>query len=429
MENIKYIKRLDTNNKTNQYIDGQTIDFTLPKNKVDLTSFKIYYDVEIDPAIKYTNNSYLKRFMPRLAASIIDTITIYKDHEEIQTIRDYNVIANILNDATKETDDIDSNRPDTLNVSYIDANNAPKMICDFNNGTTPTIINPLKYRFFINNFLGFIGENNRGIIDCSKNIIKISITLAPKYITYRGLKNLTAGILTLETYPPDYHYHLSNVFANIDVYPDNTPVNNQLTFKHYHTIRGTKNNTKNTSLLYTHKGKLNYLIGTFVVYGENDTGLQLSRCNEDTTTFGNIFLTSYNNVTDLGNNVVTTATVTSERIKKTGVENHLDTSLYFKRAGSNIKSSQYFLNGQAMTPSMDIPQIYNVAKDFFNNQMTRVKSLASFENEFFVFPMIINQKDPDYISNIEWICTADNRANFDAYPVIFLCYDKNIILN
>lgn len=427
MENIKYIKRLDTNNKVNRYVEGETIEFYLPKNKVDLSSFKIFYDVEIDPVYKYTDNSYLKRFMPRLASSIIDTITITKNGgEEIQTIKDYNVIANILNDAVKEVDDIDSNKPDTLTVSIFDNTNNPKMYCDFNNGTSAEIVNPLKYRFFINSFLGFLGENNRGIIDCTKTSIKISLTLAPKYITYRGLKNITATVGT--TFPEDYHYHLSNVFGNIDIYPDNVPVNNQITFKHYLTVKGLRNDTKNTSLTYTHKGKINYLLGTFVVYGENDTGLQLSKCNEDEATFGTMFKATFSTIAELGYNLLTTRTATSQRAKNLSPENNLDNSLYFKRAGSNIKSSQYFMNGQAMTPIMDIPQIYNVAKDFFNGDMKRVKSLASFENEFFVFPMLINQPDPEYVNEIEWICTAGDRNNFDAYPVLFLCYDKTISL-
>lgn len=429
MENIKYIKRIDTNNKVNKYIDQQTIDFYLPKNKLDLSSFKIFYDVEIDPVAKYTDDSHLKRFMPRLSSSIIDSIIITNTTtgEELQHIKDYNVIYNILNDAQKEVDDIDGDRPDTLNYSYIDDFNNPKKICDFNNGASAIVISPLKYRFFINSFLGFIGENNRNIIDCTNTNIKISINLAPKFITYRGLKNVSSPNLS-ETYPTDYHYRLSNVFANVDIYPNDTPVNNQITFKHYHTIKGTKNDTKNTSLSYKHKGKLNYLIGTFVVYGENDTGLQLAKCNLDTFKFGTTFKTTYTDVDDLGYNIMTTYNASSRTIKSLTTEINLDNSLYFKRAGSNIKSSQYFMNGQAMTPIMDMPQIYNVAKEFFNNQMTRVKSLSSFEHEFFVFPMLINQQDPEYISNIEWICSAGKRENFDSYPVLFLCYDKTINL-
>ena len=58
--------------------------------------------------------------------------------------------------------------------------------------------------------------------------------------------------------------------------------------------------------------------------------------------------------------------------------------------------------------------------------MNRVKSLASFENEFFVFPMMINQKEEEYSSDIEWVCTAGTRKDFDAYPILIICTDKSI---
>lgn len=796
MNNIKYIKRIDTTNKVNEYIDEQTIEFVLPKNKQDLSSFKIFFDVEIDPVYEYNDGSYLKRFMPRLTSSIIDTISICKDGEDFQTIKDYNVIFNIINDATKEEDDIDGDRPDTLNYCLIDANNNPKKICDFNNSTNDDVREPLKYRYFITSFLGFLGEHSSSILDCSKHEYKIAITLAPKYITYRGIENTgvkvsftggggdgasatanltksisyitlnnqgagytsvptvvfnggggnsaaatavmeldaitvsngganytsvptititggtggaasavmsvgaisltgagsgytsiptvvftglnentadataklnvnsiqitnggtgyttaptvvftggnpttaaiatavltgdaitsititnagsgyntvpaisftggggtgAAGIAKLKiesltlnnsgkgyllpptisftggapdtdatatstlkvqsvnitnngtgytvpptigftggagtgavaaatlkidkinitnagtaytstptitftggagtggaatasivctissitvnnggsgyfstpfvsisggepsshavatanidangtitsitvvdggkgysdalsvfaTYPVDYHYRLSNVFANIDVLPDNTPASSQITFKHYKTIRGSKNNTKNISLSHTHKGKINYLMSSFVVFGENDTGLQLTSCNTDTTKFGEFFKDCYGDIFSYEDTPMTSKTASSKTAKSLSTENNLDNSLYFKRAGSNVKTSQLFMNGMAITPAMDIPQIYNVAKEFFNNSMNRVKSLASFENEFFVFPMMINQDQEDYSSEIEWICSAGERQDFNAYPILILCADKTI---
>jgi hypothetical protein len=199
-----------------------------------------------------------------------------------------------------------------------------------------------------------------------------------------------------------------------------------MTFKHYKTIKGTNNKTKNTTLSHKHKGKLNYLMASFVVLGQNDTGLQLNICNHDTDRFGECFMSNYGNIFAYEETPMTTKTASSRVAKSLSTENNLDNSLYFKRAGSNIKSSQFFMNGQAITPAMDIPQIYNVAKEFFNNDMNRVKSLASFENEFFVFPMMINQTQEDYSSEIEWICSAGSRKDFEAYPILILCSDNSI---
>lgn len=505
MANIKYIKRIDANNKKREYIDGDEIEFTLPKNKQDLTSFKMFFEAEIDPVIKYSNGSFLKRFMPRLSSSIIETLTIYKDGKEIQTIKDYNILFNIIHDASKEFDEIDSDRIDTLNYSYIDNNNNAKTVCDFNNNTDSAVINPIKYKFFINSFLGFLNENNRSIIDTSNSTIKISIKLAPKYICYRGINNiiqppsaelfggnpttdavitpivnnngeitsftidnggvgyteepdiiilgsgsgfngtvvLTGGVitdivvinggsfyyppLTIDTtYPTDFNYKISNVYANIDIYPQDTPVLQSITFKHYHTVKGSINDTQESHLSYNHKGQLNYILSSFVNFGTQDEGLQLNKCNIDTTRFGDFFRDKYGNSDFLGKNLLTSFTINSELVKSLYSENNLDNSIYFKRSGSNVKASHFVINGQNMTPEMDTIQIYNVAKEFFNGDMNRVKSLSSFSNEFFVFPILMNQMDKDFVSEIQWNCSSMNKTEFQSYPIMFLCFDKEI---
>lgn len=454
MQNIRYIKRIDTGNKTNEYIDGQTIDFILPRNKVDLSSFKIYYDVYIDPVYRFAEipvpaiggaaqpnvpETYLKRFMPRLSSSIIETITITKNANIIQEIKDYNVLFNILNDSMREEDNLDSNKPDTLNVTLVSDANIPGQLCDFCNLSAPeSIREPLTYKYFISSFLGLINEGTSGVLDCTKNEYKISIKLAPKYITYRGLDVLEIDITDVaqiaEKYPDDYHYRLSNVFANIDVLPESTLAPQKISFKHYDTVRGTETHTKDITLSYTHKGEIDYLISSFIVLGHEDTGLQLEACNEDEIVFDTKFKLDYPTFDDFVDTPFSVKYSSSKAIKTLVKTNNLNNSLYFSRQALNLRSSQYFINGQAITPSMDIPEIYGQAKEFFNNLMTRVKCLASFESEFFVFPISIEQNEKDYCTTIEWQCTAGDRTDFattydnngDVYPIMFISYNKEI---
>lgn len=437
MEDIHYIKRIDTGNKSNEYIDEQTIDFILPRNKVDLSSFKIFYDVKIDPLSELAGGFFRKRFMPRLSSSIIDTLTITKDGEEIQTIKDYNVIFNIRNDAMSEEDQIDGDKTDTLNYAYTDNENINKRVCDYVSQTVdPLQRAPIKYRYFINSFLGLINEGTSSILDCTKNEYKISIKLAPKYITYRGIENFVAGELpaTINTFPENYHYRLSNVFANINVHPQSTPTQSKIMFKHYHVVKGANDATKNVNISHKHKGNLDYLMASFVVLGEYDRTLELFKCSQNQNITGAFFRRTYAALADYLAIPITTAFVSSKTMKSLSTEFNLDNSLYFKRQGTNLKSSQFLINGQAVTPQMSMSEIYSQAKEFFNHQMTRPKSLSSFENEFFVFPLNVSNQQEDFSMDIQWSCTADRRTTYNAafinsgkaYPILILCSNKEI---
>lgn len=443
---IKYIKRIDTGDKSRVYIDGQTIDFILPKNKIDLSTFKIYYDVFIDPVYRYNKvvdskeETYLKRFMPRLSSSIIDTLTIRKSGVVLQEIKDYNIIANILNDAMKEEDDLDGDKPDTLNYTTVSSKNQPIKVCDFINTAIPEAIEPLTYRYYINSFLGLINESSSSILDASKDEYMISIKLAPKHITYRGLDVHDAVINATnvaETYPVDYHYRISNVFANIDVLPHSTNAPTVVNFKHYKAIKATQTDTKDAQIIHKHKGKLDYILSTFIVAGNHDTGLQLDKCNDDSAIFSKKIRKTYADIQGLADVGVSTENVSSKLIKSLTTVNNLDNSLYFSRQAFNMRASQYTCNGLDICPLMDMSQIYGQAMTFFGNRMTRVQSLASFETEFFVFPMTIGQTDENYVSQIEWKSFAGNKTadslifyenKEKVYPIMFLCYDEKVSL-
>lgn len=425
---MKYIKTIDPINKKEIWLDGEEISFQIPDNIVDFSSFKIYYDVYIDPVESYAVG-YLKRFMPRLSQSIIQEFSISQNGNIIQTIKDFNLLYNIINDATKEKDDICGNKPDTLLYSFVDENNIAKTRTDFVDNNDANVLTPLKYTYFIDNFLGLLSERNQQLINTKGKNIKIHIKLAPREATYRGIKLLSGGN-AVEVFSTDYHYRLSNVFANIDVYTDNTPTKNEITFQDYITIKGEKQANKNVFLQYKHKGNLKYIMGTFTDPNrDTDTGLQLQNCNTDTGQFGSIMNNIYPTLDNPSAGVPAYRNTSGDLLSTTKYTNILNNSVYFKRTGCNIKSSQYVLNGQNLTPIMNMNQIYNVAKDFFANKMDRVKSIASFEREFFVFPIMIGQTDEDFINEIEWVVNADNYpTNAGGTPFLFLCYDKTITI-
>lgn len=429
MNNIKYIKNIDPLNKKEVWLDGDTVDFDLPKNKVDLSSFKIFFDVEIDPVIRYDNDTYLKRFLPRLSQSVIDEIIITNNGTVIQNIKEFGLLYNILNDAIKNEDDIYCDKPDTLNTTVITNANALTVLTDFNDTLVASVINPLKYRFFIKDFIGLISESNKSIIDCDKNNLKISIKLAPKEITYRGVK-VTANTVPAVggVFSENYHYRLSKITANIDIVPDSYPSGGKIVFKDYKHIAGNILTNKNSSLKYKHKGNLSYVLGTFTdVDRKTDTGLQLQFCNVNEAKFGTRFLNTYTALAQIST-TFNSFTLNVKNILDRMPPHALNNSIYFKRNGLNIKSSQFILNGQNITPQMDISQIFLTAKEFFNNQMNRVKSLVSFQNDFFVFPVQINITDDEFISEIEWnVESGENNPN-GGMPHLFICYDKFVEL-
>lgn len=426
---VKYIKQIQPLNKKQEYKDGEELLFELPENDVDITSFKMYYQAKADPKIQYSNGSYLKRFMPRISASIIQELHIIINGENAQIIKEYNLLHNIISDGLNERDPIDGTRYDTINYSGIGNNNTYITECDLVNNIGQTTTEPLYYDYFIVNLMGFLTEGQQ-FIDCKNNKIQIKIILAPSYISYEGLKKASPTNLTnAVTYPVNFRYTLKNVYANIDCYNGVTP-QKEITFKDYKTNYGAVNdNGKNANLLVHHTGNINYILCTFIDKNRmTSTGLQLQYCNEDVTTFNEKLVLNYPSLASI-NTTFSVGVATYEAIKATCSENLLNNSLYFKRNGLSVKSCQLLHNGVNLTPNMNIYQLYLNAKDFFNGAFNRLKSIASFQNEFFIFPYNLTIDDDNFNSEIEWIVNNDDiKADNGGQPIMFLCYDKTINL-
>ena len=396
---MRFVKRVQPSNMKPEFLNDDTIEFDLPNQIIDISSLRIYYEAAVDSVEKYDNGEFAKRFMPRLSQSIIQELDIHIDNRPVQRIKEFNYLFNILNDGLNEYDDIDGNKTDTIMYSTIDNTNNATSINDLYFGDEN------KYNYFIDKYIGFL--NDVKILDCRNKTVKVVIKLAPKWITFKGI-DFDSGTV-VETYN-DYKYRIRNVFANIDVIsPDEfVAKETDIVFEDYKYVEGLKETNKNTVLSLKHKGNINYILSSFKDYdAETDTGLQFIGANEDETKFGTLDLT---------------ASQEERKIKYN--TNLLNNSLYFKRNGLNIKNCQYKLNGQDITPLMSITEIYNLAKKFFGG-MKRVKTIDSFQNDFFCFPIDLGQVPDDMISEIEFAVKADNNNPNGGTGIMFLSYDKS----
>ena len=95
---VRFTKRITPDEVNDFYRDGDFINYTLPQNIIDLHSLSKYFTAEIDPVIRYNDNTYLKRFLPTNASSIIDYIQIKRDNEIVQTINEYALLNQIYED-------------------------------------------------------------------------------------------------------------------------------------------------------------------------------------------------------------------------------------------------------------------------------------------------------------------------------------------
>lgn len=396
---MRFVKRVQPSNMKPEFLNDDTIEIDLPNQIIDISSLRIYYEAAVDSVEKYDNGEFAKRFMPRLSQSIIQELDIHIDNRPVQRIKEYNYLFNILNDGLNEYDDIDGNKTDTIMYNKIDNTNNATSINDLYFGDEN------KYNYFIDKYIGFL--NDVKILDCRNKTVKVVIKLAPKWITFKGI-DFDSGTV-VETYN-DYKYRIRNVFANIDVIsPDEfVAKETDIVFEDYKYVEGLKETNKNTVLSLKHKGNINYILSSFKDYdAETDTGLQFIGANEDETKFGTLDLT---------------ASQEERKIKYN--TNLLNNSLYFKRNGLNIKNCQYKLNGQDITPLMSITEIYNLAKKFFGG-MKRVKTIDSFQNDFFCFPIDLGQVPDDMISEIEFAVKADNNNPNGGTGIMFLSYDKS----
>ena len=371
----------------------------------------------------------INRFFPRLSSSIIQEMTVKIKNDTTQDtvtqyIQEYNMLYAILNDIYKEYDDIDSTSQDTVQEHYIDnsgyiANVSKLQAVPRAQTYVEKYSDANKRKFYIDNFLGFLGQGNR-YIDATNMDIQVTIKLAPPNILYRGIQSVP-GVANLVTYEPDYR--LSDVYATVDVC-DEIPMASEFVYKDYQYIQGTylPDNKRVLTSFQSHK-PIEWVLGTFANQDRFvDSELQLMHANTDEAKFG-LLMRPNIDITNLNDKVPNELLYSYEVAKFQKDPYLLNSSIYFDRQGKGIRWCRYRNNSYDLTPMQDIIACYNETKKCFSSDYKKVCSVYSFEENFFANAVRLDDTSSE-LKNIEWEVEINPSATNTSggTPMLFCCF-------
>jgi hypothetical protein len=387
--------------------------------------------------LKVVNRYYktIRRFLPRLSSSIISDLIIKIDNQEVQNTREYNMLFAILNDLTKEYDDIDSSSPDTVQEHFYtplgDIGNVSKL-----QPVSRDITNEDKYfdsnkvSNFIDKWAGFLSEGNR-YFDARDRDVKIIFKLAPASILYKGINTVDiAGtdiiVNTIREYTSDYV--ISDIKASVDTL-DDMPAMPQFVYNDYQYVQGgyLTNNKLSTTSFETYK-PINWVLGTFTHPNRlEDQELILQHCHKNTVRYGSLVKNTLT-LADI-NQKAQNSTLYSYEVAKAQKESYLlNSSAYFIRSGDGILSTKYKLNNYELTPDTDVLACYSETKKLFNTPYKKVQNMFSFESEFFCNAVGIDDNSEDTYKRVDWEVSVDlsKRNKIGGYPILFYSFKNKI---
>lgn len=378
-----------------------------------------------------TGNRTIRRFFPRLSSSIISELSVKYNNEVKQHIQEYNMLNAILNDAQKEYDDIDSDLFDTVQEHTINStsgkiDNTSKIFAVARDQLfTAKYSDANKKKFFINKWLGFLNEGNR-YIDTTDKDIQVVIKLAPANILYRGVYVNGGPYTTVVEYNPDYI--LSDIYCTIDVLDDIPTQPSDFVFNDYRYVEGLylDSNKKSLTTIETNK-PVKWVLGTFSNPNRLvDSDLQLSHCNTDITKFGGIMIDTM----DLGSlsAKIPHSLLYSYEVGKFQKDPYLlNSSIYFDRQGRGVRFCKYRLNNYDLTPQLDMIACYNEAKHCFDTDYKKVVSLASFEENFFMCAVKLDDTSEEF-KKIDFEVDVDpTKGNVTGgTPMLFYCFTNKL---
>lgn len=373
----------------------------------------------------------IRRCFPRLSSSIIQELIVKIDNRIVQHLQEYNTLYAILNDIYKEYDDIDSNNVDTVQAQTVDAdgnikNSSKIQAIDRAQTNVSKYFESHNQKFFIDKFLGFLGEGNRYIDTTDKNI-QVQIKLAPANILYRGCNTKDEYYLVNASFVPDYM--LTDIYATVDVV-DDAITSSDFVFKDYLWVSGDylPNNKKCFTSFQTNK-PVNWVLGTFMNPNRLvDSELQLMHCSKDNSSkFGEPLQTMID-MNDVNNRIPNELLYSYEIAKFQKEPYLLNSSIYFDRQGKCINYCQYKLNNYDLTPKLDLVACYNETKKCFGSDYKKVASINSFEENFFVNAIRLDDTSQE-LKNIEWsveIANPSLKYNSGGFPMLFCCLTNTL---
>ncbi len=429
---VRFIKKLYPSENNEFYTEEQYMTYQFPQNIVDTHSITKYFEGNVDPYEKYSDGTYLKRFLPLNSSSVINEIQIKRDGEIVQIIPEYAILNQMYNDTDDDSYlNTDCEKTDTIFINELNVNNYEKRTADFYNTTTLP-----KYKYSITKWLGFLNPQNR-YLDCRGKNIQIVFKLSPKSIAYRGLKTQNVGSAVDNTADfSNWHYYIRNCFMTMSIVDnENIDLDNTIYFDDFSHFKSMANpNNKNTIVKAKVFNNIKYMIGTFTDNNQKtDRGLQLQHVNEDTAKFGtkvyNVMPTSISTAAQLRNYLnedrpITQLDYSAEVAKTLNKPNTLNNSIYFKRNGIDMSTNQFRVNGVNITPPFTALESFNNVKHVFNTQLKKVSNLASFINDFFMNVVMYNS-NKDEVSNVEWEIVGEGK-NVGGHAHLFIVHNKSV---
>ena len=409
---MRIIKKFTPNEVNATYKPTDRIELTFPNQVLDLHTFVLYYDFFADFYKKFDNSVMTYLNAPKLSQSIIQKIIVKVDGVVVQEIEEYGFLFNIIQNFKKEDNDFDGDDSSMIHRTE----NATGYITNTSYETSGTE-NPIVYSKFIDKWLGFF-EGDR-YFDARKQTLSLEIILYPSSILYTS-SYYQAAATTTNTNP--ISYDISNVFGTITVVDNfSSDLNNTFTFKDYQHKQGIKGQyTKSSQTMIKTKKPLLWMLGTFSHKDrEVVQNLQLQHYNSDTNNFGAKFLTTTSKVS-----YITDKNFSHKQALDSKKPNVLNNSIFFKRDGRGVKTCQFRVNGSDVTPPMTVAECYNETKRIMNNDLKIIKSLQSFQFDFFT-NMIDYEENEEGMKQIDWFVNSDN-SNFGGTPHLFICFKNQI---
>ena len=419
-------------------VDGNRIRISEVDNSTSATNTRIQLTAAGTglQSFELVNRTYktVGRFLPN-PHSVVEELVIKVNNEVKQHIKHYNTIHSILNGIKREYDEVDSTSNDTVQQLYLNdkfvANKSKiQAIVRVNNTDFPVYNDANTQSYYINRFLGFLGEGSR-YFDATDKDIQITIKLANPAIQYKGVDgNSVLSVVQvsggIEMQNPPY-YVLKNVWCTVDVL-DEMPQISEYVYKDYifHEGHYLESNKKFLTRVSVDK-PVEWLLGTFKHPNyKSDQELQLMHCHADTAKFGKLLKDDLA-ITDINTQTPNTLAYSYEISKLQKDPYILNNSIYFSHQGDGISYCKYRWNNYELTPQMDLITCYNETKKCFDSDFKRVTSIFNFESDFFVNAVRVDDTSNQY-KTIEWEVEVDTfKTNKKGgFPMLFVCTTNKI---
>ncbi len=392
---------------------GDLLIMTLPVGSVlDLRTFALHFKAKTDGT-----SSELVGF-PKYMQSLIDTLDIYVNGQNVQHIARYNHLYNLLNDwkigYNEKVKRLGSNNDPSVLWECSDAGVVTKHMT-YASHATKTAINQFDQDYVIDDWLGLLGSSQPSIIDTNLfGSIEIQIRLAAADVCWIAGAG-TAG------------YEISNVYGYIDKldFKDSRYYAIQesmlggggslsIPYKNYRSYVGSELATsKTTTLRFTEStNSLDKIIFTYFEKNLTDKTLQLG-------VVGNVGAAGALDGAGLVAGKYPAVLHNYSSALARGDPNLLNTSKLFKRNGLGLAggSVQFEINSQDMTTPMSVPlQYQETLKAFELNDADAAKinpginSYIAYEKDYYTCAFSTSHINGKSADDTFWLTGRNTQA-------------------